>query len=85
MYIKIAMLYRYDPQKKVANLKEHGLNFDDARGVIENAQTVTFEDKRFDYGEARFITLGLLHGEVVAVATAETAREAQINLSSKQD
>jgi uncharacterized DUF497 family protein len=72
------MRYSYDPQKKAANLKKHGLDFDDARGVIESVQTVTFEDRRFDYGEARFITLGLLHGEVVAIATAETDKTIRI-------
>lgn len=35
------MRYRYDPAKKAANLKKHGLDFDDARSVIESAQTVT--------------------------------------------
>ncbi|MGV8934409.1 MAG: hypothetical protein ACOH1I_07285 [Gallionellaceae bacterium] len=42
------MRYLYDPQKKAANLKKHGLDFDDAREVIEG-QSVTFEDRRFDY------------------------------------
>jgi uncharacterized DUF497 family protein len=29
---------------------------------------VTFEDTRYDYGEERFITLGLLAGRVVVIA-----------------
>lgn len=31
---------------------------------------VTFEDSRFDYGEKRLITLGLLAGRVVIIAHA---------------
>ena len=31
---------------------------------------VTFEDDRFDYGEERLITLGLLAGRVVGIAHA---------------
>ena len=31
---------------------------------------VTFVDDRFDYGEERFITLGLLAGRVVVIAHA---------------
>ena len=42
--------------------------------VIESGHTVTFEDRRFDYGEQRFITLGVLRWDVVAIATAETDR-----------
>lgn len=65
-------------RKKTANLKKHGLDFDDARDVIESTQTAAFEDKRFDYGEARYLTLGLLHGEVVIIATAETDKTIRI-------
>ena len=45
------MQYSYDPKKKAANLKKHGQDFDDARAVIESAGVVTFEDRRFGYGE----------------------------------
>ena len=40
--------------------------------MIEGAASVTFEDRRFDYDEQRFITLGMLRTEVVVIATAET-------------
>lgn len=72
------MRYSYSQAKKVANLKKHGLNFDDARLVIESGQTVTFEDNRFDYGEQRYITLGLLQGVVIVIATAETNNDIRI-------
>lgn len=72
------MRYTSDPKKKAANLKKHGFNFDDAPQVIESDSTVTFEDRRFDYSEQRFITLGMLRGEVVAIATAETEEEIRI-------
>ena len=32
---------------------------------------MTFEDQRFDYSERRFITMGVLRGNVVVIATAE--------------
>ncbi len=72
------MRYSYDPEKKASNLKKHGLDFDDARSVIESGDTVTFEDRRFDYGEVRYLTLGLLDGEVVIIATAETDKTIRI-------
>lgn len=85
MYIKHTMRYSHDPKKKAANLKKHGLDFDDARSVIEGGQTVTFEDRRFDYDEVRYVTLGLLHGEVVAIATAETETTIRIISMRKAD
>jgi uncharacterized DUF497 family protein len=85
VYIKFIMRYSYDPKKKATNLKKHGLDFDDARSVIESGQTVTFEDRRFDYDEVRYITLGLLQGEVVVIATAETETTIRIISMRKAD
>ena len=79
------MRYSYDPAKKAANLKKHGLDFDDARHVIESAQTVTLEDQRFDYGEARYLTLGLLHDAVIIISTTETDKSIRIISMRKAD
>lgn len=65
------MRYTFDPKKRAANLRKHGYDFKDATQVIESGRTVTFEDRRFDYGEQRFITMGVLRGDVVVIATAE--------------
>ena len=64
-----------DAAKRTANLRKHGDDLADAKAVIEGGRTVTFEDNRFDYGEARFVTLGMLAGVVVVVVTAETEEE----------
>lgn len=72
------MRYTFDPEKKAANLKKHGYDFEDAPQVIESDHTVTFEDRRFAYDEQRFITLGMLRGEVVVIATAETDEEIRL-------
>ena len=40
--------------------------------------TVTFEDDRFDYGEQRFITLGLLHAMPVSIVHTETEIEIHV-------
>lgn len=66
------MRYIFDPKKQAANLKKHGYDFDDAPQVIESGRTLTFEDRRFDYDEQRFITLGVLRDDVVVITTAET-------------
>ena len=76
-YIRF-MRYTHDPEKRAANLKKHGYDFKDAPQVIEADRTVTFEDRRFDYDEQRFITLGMLRGDVVVIATAETDEEIRV-------
>jgi len=72
------MRYTHDPAKRTANLKKHGYDFTDAPTVIESDQTVTFEDRRFSYEDQRFITLGMLRGVVVVIATTETDEEIRV-------
>lgn len=72
------MRYTYDPKKRASNLKKHEYDFDDAPLVMESDRTVTFEDRRFDYGEQRFITLGVLRGDVVVITTTETDEEIRV-------
>jgi uncharacterized DUF497 family protein len=59
--------YEWDEAKARHNLAKHGLDFEDAV-LVFMGPIVTFEDDRFDYGEPRFITLGLLARRVVVIA-----------------
>lgn len=52
------------------NLKKHGLDFTDAEEVFEGV-TYTYVDDRFHYAEQRFVTLGLLRGNVVSLVHTE--------------
>jgi hypothetical protein len=63
------MKYEWDEAKNGKNLAKHGLSFEDAEQVF-SGPCVTFEDDRFDYGEKRLITLGLLAGRLVVIAHA---------------
>jgi uncharacterized protein len=71
------MRFTWSERKREVNLKEHGLDFVDAPRVFEGL-TFTYEDDRFDYGEQRFITLGLLAGVPVSIAHTETDDEIRI-------
>ena len=64
------MKFTWDDAKRRSYLTKHGMDFADAETVFEGA-TFTFEDDRFDYGEQRFITLGMLKGVVVVIAYTE--------------
>ncbi|CAN5276861.1 BrnT family toxin [soil metagenome] len=65
------MRFEWDENKRLINLKKHGIDFADLRQFFEN-ETHTIIDDRFDYGEMRFLSLGLLFGEVIAVSYTET-------------
>ncbi len=79
------MRYSFDPAKQASNLEKHGLDLADAREVIESGQSVTFEDRRFDYGEQRFVTLGPHGKSLVAIVTAETENHIRIISMRKAD
>jgi uncharacterized DUF497 family protein len=68
---KISMKYTWDDSKRRANMKKHRLDLADAEKVFAGA-TFTFEDKRFDYGEQRWVTMGLLGLAVVVVVHTES-------------
>jgi len=63
--------YEWDEPKRQANIRKHGIDFVGIEEVFAGA-TVTLPDDRFDYGESRFITLGLLSSHLVVIAHTET-------------
>lgn len=66
-----------DEAKRRTNLRKHGLDFVDAEDVFAGI-TYTIADRRFEYGEQRFITLGLLRDTVVVLAHTESAGDARV-------
>lgn len=57
----------WDPRKALANLRKHGVSFEDASAVLYDACAITVEDAHED--EQRFATLGLdACGRLVVVA-----------------
>ena len=71
------MKFTWDERKRRKTLAERNLDFADAAEVFAGP-TFTFEDTRFDYGENRLVTMGLLGGHVVVIVHAETAKETRI-------
>lgn len=64
------MEFEWDEAKRLTNLRKHGIDFVDVPAVFEGV-IVTVEDDRYNYGEQRFITLGLLQGRIVAIVHTE--------------
>jgi len=71
------MEFEWDEGKRRANLAKHGLDFRDAERIFQGI-TITAEDKRQDYGENRFISLGLLEDMVVVVVYTERSEKIRV-------
>ncbi len=65
------MQYEWDEAKRQSNIQKHGIDFLGIEKVFAG-QTITILDDRIDYGEPRFVTVGLLQGRVVVIAHTET-------------
>jgi len=60
------MKFEWDPAKNLANLRKHGISFDEAKHIFDGP-ILTRADDRKDYGENRDISLGALSPEAVVV------------------
>lgn len=65
------MRYEWDEAKRQSNIEKHGIDFIGIEEVFAG-EIVTILDDRFDYGEIRCVTVGLLNGRVVVIAHTET-------------
>jgi uncharacterized DUF497 family protein len=63
--------YEWDEAKRQSNLLKHGIDFIGIEQAFAG-ETITILDDRFDHGEKRFITFGLLDGRVIVIAHTET-------------
>jgi len=60
--------FEWDDAKAAANLARHGVSFEAARLAFFDAYAVAREDPRQDYGEDRFILLGMTNNLLLHVA-----------------
>jgi uncharacterized DUF497 family protein len=69
--------FSWSTARRTSNLDRHGLDFADAERVFAGL-TFTFEDDRFNYGEQRYVTLGLLDSLPVSLVHTETSHEIRV-------
>jgi hypothetical protein len=68
------MRFEWDAAKNRANIRDHKIDFADAKSVFDGPMLVDM-DERQDYGEDRWIGIGLLRNIVVAVVFTEPSRD----------
>ena len=75
------MEFEWDPRKASANLRAHGVSFELASTVFRDPFAIEFIDDRADYGEERFVIIGLAEGRVL-LYVAHTERADRIRIIS---
>jgi len=71
------MRFSWHEPKRQTTLKKRGLDFAHAEQVFMGP-TFTFEDDREDYGEQRWVSLGLLREKVVVIVHTESEDEIRV-------
>ena len=64
------MKFEWNEDKRQENLKKHGIDFKDAHDIFNHPMKEEL-DLREDYGEDRWIVLGLMYGQVVYAVYTE--------------
>ncbi|MXY34943.1 MAG: BrnT family toxin [Boseongicola sp. SB0664_bin_43] len=67
------MLFEWDDDKNLQNIAKDGLSFDDASRIF-GGFTLDLVDDRFDYGEVREVSIGMIDGLAV-VTVVHTSRD----------
>jgi uncharacterized protein len=64
------MNFEWDERKNQSNITKHGFDFADTYRIF-NLPMLVYFDERQDYGEERYIGIGLLDGRVIVVVYTE--------------
>lgn len=75
------MLFDWDEHKNAENIRKHGLNFEDAYNVFQ-LPILKILDTREDYGEERWIGIGMLDGIRIVVVVYTELYENTIRIIS---
>ena len=73
-------MYEWDDEKNRLNIEKHGVSFERAVQISEGF-TLNFVDDRFDYGETREISIGVV-GDVAYLTVAHTDRQGRSRIIS---
>jgi uncharacterized protein len=75
------MRYLWDPAKCRENIRKHGIDFSDVPMIFDHP-TVQYSDDRYDYGEERWIAIGILSSHLIAVVVYVEKTEDTIRIIS---
>jgi uncharacterized DUF497 family protein len=75
------LLFEWDAKKSLANLKKHGVSFEDASTVFADPNALTIPDELHSKNEARELTIGTARSTRILVVS-HTDRHNRIRIIS---
>ncbi len=77
------MRFEWDAWKNRENIRKHGIDFADVWQLFTGPMLVALDDRE-DYGEDRWIGIGMLRGQVVVIVFTETNEETTRIISARK-
>ncbi len=62
--------FEWDENKNAVNIRKHKIDFEDIPELFQQPMLIDYDDRQ-NYGEERWIGIGLLHNMAVAVVFTE--------------
>ena len=73
------MKFEWDNEKAIANLRKHGVSFEEASTAFADDLSLTGDDPDHSYGERRLVTFGVSSaGRLLAISHTERAGHIRI-------
>ncbi len=69
------MQYEWNDRKAASNLRDHGVDFRDAVGALEDPNRLEDIDARFAYAEERVQIIGMAEGRILFVVVTMHSEE----------
>ncbi len=73
-------MYEWDADKNRKNVEKHGIDFQTAKRIFDSP-IITSRDKRKDYKEIRYVSIGIID-EIAIIVVVHTNREGRTRLIS---
>ncbi|MDH0300412.1 MULTISPECIES: BrnT family toxin [unclassified Pseudomonas] len=77
------MRFEWDEEKNLLNIRKHGVDFNDVPEMFRHPMLALW-DERFDYEEARWISMGGINAWVSVVAYTERQGDAIRVISARR-
>ncbi|TEU19012.1 MAG: BrnT family toxin [Anaerolineales bacterium] len=77
------MHFEWDESKSAINVRKHKIDFADVPVVFEGPMLIDYDDRQ-DYGEDRWIGIGLLRSIVVVVVFTERGKDTICIISARK-
>ncbi len=77
--------FEWDHNKAASNCAKHGISFDEAKGVFCDTYAIEELDNQEDYGEVRYILIGMTEGKLLFVVYTERGEKIRLISARKAE